>query len=110
MPEFAVHSTAVGIPKRSRGFGSSQGPPRLWGSGRQGQTGDEVGFRFGLEQLSEPGAELAVDDSASDLEQAIGAAAGPAHLLLLVHASVDQEVGSTFDDRGADPQAGAMTL
>src|SRR5689334_12777027 len=84
------------------------GPSRLWGSGSHGQAGDGIGF--GLEQVAESGAELAVDDGAADLEQAIGAAAGPAHLLLLVHAAVDQEVGGAFGDRGADPLAGAMTL
>src|SRR5690349_21595437 len=57
-----------------------------------------------------PGAELAVDDGAADLEQAIGAAAPPVHLLLFVHAPVDQEVGGAFGDRGADPLTGAMTL
>jgi hypothetical protein len=30
--------------------------------------------------MTEAGAELAIDDSAADLEQEIGAAAGPAHL------------------------------
>jgi hypothetical protein len=59
-------------------------PSRLWGSGRQSQAGDGVGFRFGLEQLAKSGAELAVDDGAAELEQEIGAAAGPAHLLEFV--------------------------
>src|SRR5690349_7050918 len=86
------------------------GPSRLWGSGSQSQAGDGAGFSFGLEQLAESGAELAVDDGAADLEQEIGTAAGPAHLLLLVHAPVDQEVGGAFGDRGADPLAGAMPL
>src|SRR3954468_20432508 len=86
------------------------GPSRLWGSGSQSQAGDGVGFRFGLEQLAESGAELAVDDGAADLEQEIGAAAGPAHLLLLVHAAVDQEVGGAFGDRRADPLTGVMPL
>src|SRR5690242_12001513 len=85
-----------------------QGLSRHWGSGRYGQAGGGIGFR--IEELAEPGAELAVDDGAADLEQEIGAAAGPAHLLLLVHAAVDQEVGGAFGDRGADPLTGAMTL
>src|SRR5689334_5902251 len=84
------------------------GPSRTWGSGRHGQIGGGLGF--GLEQLAESGAELAVDDGAADLEQEIGAAAGPAHLLLLVHAAVDQEVGGAFGDRRADPLTGAMAL
>src|SRR5690349_7793735 len=86
------------------------GPSRLWGSGSQSQAGDGVGYRFGLEQLAESGAELAVDDGTADLEQEIGAAARPAHLLLLVHAAVDQEVGGAFGDRRADALAGAMPL
>src|SRR5689334_21394601 len=86
------------------------GPSRLWGSGSQSQAGDGVGFRFGLEQLAESEAELAVDDGTADLEQEIGAAARPAHLLLLVHAPVDQEVGGAFGDRRADALAGAMPL
>src|SRR3954447_804925 len=65
---------------------------------------------FGLKQMAESGAELAVDDGAADLQQEIGAAPGPAHLLLLVHAAVDQEVGRAFGDRGADPLTGAMPL
>src|SRR4051794_41335855 len=86
------------------------GASRLWGSGSQSQAGDGVGFRLGLEQLAESGAELAVNDGAADLEQEIGTAAGPAHLLLLVHAAVDQEVGGAFGDRRADPLTGAMPL
>src|SRR5689334_9910513 len=85
-----------------------RGPSRLWGSGSHGQAGGGIGF--GLEQVAESGAELTVDDGAADLEQEIGAAAGPAHLLLLVHAPVDQEVGGAFGDRGADPLTGMMTL
>jgi hypothetical protein len=44
------------------------------------------------------------------LEQEIGAAAGPSHLLGFVHASVDQEVGGAFRDRRADPQTGTMAF
>jgi predicted Zn-dependent protease len=51
------------------------GPSRNWGSGRHGQAGGGIGFS--IEELAEPGAELAVDDGAADLEQEIGAAAGP---------------------------------
>jgi hypothetical protein len=54
-----------------------------------------------MEQLSEPGTELAVED---------GAAAGPAHPLRLVHTAVDQEVGHCSGQRGADPKTGTMAL
>src|SRR5690348_10965517 len=87
---------------------SKRGASRLWGSCSQSQAGGGIGF--GLEQLAESGAELAVDDGAADLEQEIGAAARPAHLLLLVHAAVDQEVGGAFGDRRADPLTGTMLL
>jgi hypothetical protein len=63
-----------------------------------------------MEQLAEGGAELAVEGGAPDLEQEIGAAAGPAHLLGFVHAAVDQEVCRTFGDRRADPQTGTMAF
>jgi hypothetical protein len=49
------------------------------------------------------GTELAVEANAANLEQEIGAAAGPSHLLRFVHAAVDQEVGGAFGDRRADP-------
>ncbi len=75
-----------------------------WGSGSHSQVGDGIA----LEELSEAGTELAVEDGAADLEQEIGAAVGPAHLLGFVHAAVDQEVGRAFRDRRADPQAGTM--
>jgi hypothetical protein len=51
-----------------------------------------------LEQLSEAAPKFAVEASAADLEQEIGAPAGPPHLLRFVHASVDQEVGGSFRD------------
>src|SRR4051812_20146082 len=87
------------IGKRRRGL------PKVWGSGSHGHAGG--GFGFGIEQMTEAGAELAIDDGAADLEQEIGAAAGPAHLLRFVHAAVDQEVGGPFRDR-ADPLTDAM--
>src|SRR5215217_8636375 len=58
--------------------------------------------------MAEPRTERAVADGAADLEQQVGAAAGPAHLLRLGHAPVDQEVGRAFRDRRADPQAGPV--
>jgi hypothetical protein len=51
----------------------------------------------------EAGMEIAVGGGAADLEQELGAATGPSHLLRLVHARIDQEVGGAFRDRGADP-------
>src|SRR3954471_559874 len=83
-----------------------QGALRSWGSGSPDQVGD--GIDFGIEQRFEAGSELAVEDSA--LEQEIGAAAGPPHLLRFVHAAIDQEVGGAFGDRRADPQAGTMAF
>jgi hypothetical protein len=44
------------------------------------------------------------------LEQEVSAPTGAAHLLCLVHAAVDQEVGRGFGQRGADPQTGTMAL
>ena len=84
------------------------GLPRDWGSGSDSRFGAEIFLSF--EKLSEAGAELAVEDGAADLEQEIGAAAGPPHLLGFVHAAVDQEVGGAFGDRRADPQTGAMAF
>ena len=79
-----------------------------WGSGCHGQG--RAGVGFSLEQLSEPGAELAIEDGATDLEQAVGALAGPAHLLRLGHSAVDQKVGGAFGQRSADPLPGTVTL
>src|SRR5215218_11161498 len=56
--------------------------------------------------MAEAGAERAVVDGAANLEQQVGAAPGPAHLLRLGHAPVDQEVGSALGERRPDPQAG----
>ena len=57
-----------------------------------------------------PKAEPSLPLRAAQLEQEIGAAAGPSHLLGFVHAAVDQEVGRTFGDRSADPQTGTMAF
>jgi hypothetical protein len=54
-----------------------------------------------VEKLTKPGPELAVEDGA--LEQEVGAAAGPPHLLGLGHAAIDQEVGRCFGQRGTEP-------
>jgi hypothetical protein len=56
------------------------------------------------------GTELAVEGGAADLEQEIGASAGPSHLLGFVHAAIDQEVGGAFGERCADGQTGTMAL
>ena len=45
----------------------------------------QVGGGIGIEQMSGPEAELAVEDGAADLEQEIGTAARPSHLPRLVH-------------------------
>src|SRR5690242_17648057 len=64
----------------------------------------------GIESLPEAGAERAVVDGATNLEQEIGPSSRPAHLLRLVHPAVHQEVGGAFGDRGADPQSGPIPL
>jgi hypothetical protein len=56
-------------------------PSSDWGSGSYSQVGGGIG----IEQLSGPEAELAVEDGAADLAQEIGTAARPSHLLRLVH-------------------------
>ena len=58
----------------------------------------------------EAGAEFTVDDGVTNLEQEIGAASGPPHLLGFGHAAVDQEVGRTFGERRTDPQTGTMVF
>src|SRR3954453_8519 len=95
------------IPKRP-GERIKTGPSKDWGSSSHGHIGNGIDFSF--EELSEGGAELAVEGGAPDLEQEIGAAAGPSHLLRFVHAAVDQEVGGAFRDRRAGPQTGPMAF
>jgi len=85
-----------------------EGVPRDWGSSSHSCFATGIGLSF--EELSEGGAELAVDDGATDLEQEIGAPAGPSHLLGFVHAAVAQEVGGPFCYRSADPQTGTMAF
>src|SRR3954452_22123796 len=62
-----------------------RGLPRDWGSGCGGDFGERV--VRGEEALPEAGAERAVVDGAADLEQPIGTAPRPAHLLRFVHAT-----------------------
>src|SRR4051812_28534622 len=60
------------------------------------------------EFLPETGAERAVVEGAADLEQQIGPAPGPAHLLRLGHAAVHQKVGRALGQRRADPLPGPV--
>src|SRR5918992_5783505 len=81
---------------------------RDWGSGCGGDFGERV--VRGEEALPEAGAERAVVDGAEDLEQSIGTAPRPAHLLRFVHATIDEEVGCSLGQRRADPQPGPVPL
>src|SRR4051794_26554605 len=87
-------------------FGWGMGLPCDWGSGCGGDFGERV--VRGEEALPETGAERAVVEGAADLEQPIGPAPGPAHLLRLGHAAVDQEVGRALGQRRADPLPGPV--
>src|SRR5918997_3951636 len=84
------------------------GLPRDWGSGCGGDFGERI--VRGEEALPEAGAKRAVVDGAADLEQPIGTAPRPAHLLRLVHPAVPQEVGRALAQRRADPQPGPVLL
>src|SRR5215213_7637245 len=68
--------------------------PRDWGSGCGGDFGERV--VRGEEALPKADAERAVVDGAADLEQPIGTAPRPAHLLRFGHAPVDEEVGCSL--------------
>jgi hypothetical protein len=65
-----------------------------------------IGMR--LKQLAEPRAEHAVEDCAADLQQEVGTASGPSHLLGFVHAAIDEKVGSSLGDRRANAEACAV--
>src|SRR4051794_25865902 len=82
------------------------GLSRDWGSGCGSHWRERV--IGGLEALPEAGAERAVVEGAADLEQQIGPALGPAHLLRLGHAAVHQEVGRALGQRRADPLPGPV--
>ena len=69
----------------------AKGPSQSWGSG--GHRHWRVWVIGRQEFLPGTGAERAVVDGAADLEQQVGPAPGPAHLLRLGHAPVDQEIG-----------------
>ena len=61
-----------------------------------------------LECLSIGGAERAIVDGATHLQQEIGATSRPAHLLRFIHSPVHQEVGGPFGDRGPNHQSGVL--
>src|SRR3954453_11630508 len=84
------------------------GLSQSWGSGCDGRC--QVPVVGGLETLAEAGAERAVVEGAADLEQTVGTAPGPAHLLRLVHPAVHQKVGCALGQRRADPQPGSVPL
>src|SRR4051795_5684092 len=83
-PEPAKGSSKVpcGGQKASiNGLRAATGLSPKWGSGCEGRC--EVPVVGDLETLAEAGAERAVVEGAADLEQPIGPAPGPAHLLRL---------------------------
>jgi hypothetical protein len=55
-----------------------------------------------LEPLSEAQTEPIIIDSATNLQQQVGAASRPSHLLTFIHSAVHQEIGRSFGDRGAN--------
>ena len=59
------------------GWGMKMGLSTEWGSSSHSHFGPGTGF----EELSEAGAEFTVEDGAADLEQEIGPASRPAHVL-----------------------------
>src|SRR3954466_9733824 len=84
----------------------SMGPSQSWGSG--GHCHWRVWVVGRQEFLPETGAKRAVVDGAMDLEQQIGPAPRPAHLLRFVHATIDEEVGGALGQRRANPQPGPV--
>jgi DDE domain len=58
----------------------------------------QVGISDPVKSTPESGAECAVVDRATNLEQQIGSISRPSHLLRLVHASTDQEIRCAFGD------------
>src|SRR5215217_9109958 len=86
--------------------GFPRGLSRDWGSCRDGCW--RMRIVSGEEALPEAGAERAVVDGAADLEQPIGTAPRPAHMLRFVHAAIDEEVGCSLGQRRANPQPGPV--
>src|SRR5229473_3434756 len=60
--------------------------------------------------MAEPSTESAVVDRTSDLQQQVGPASRPSHLLGLVHTTIDQEVRCAFRNRSPDAQAGTISF
>ncbi len=54
--------------------------------------------------------ELVVKDAGADLEQEVGAAGCPAHLLLFDHALADDLVDRGFGERGGDSLASTLAF
>jgi hypothetical protein len=63
-----------------------------------------------VKSAAKSGTKRTVVNCAADLEQQIGAAPRPSHLLGLVHAPVDQEIRCAFGDRRTDPLTGSESL
>ena len=63
-----------------------------------------------LEFLSIGGTERAIVDGATNLQQEIGAASRPSHLLRFIHPAVHQEIGRPFGDRGSNAQSGTVAF
>ena len=91
-----------------RSKASGTGLPREWGSGCGGQVRERV--IGGVEALPEAAAERAVIDGAPNLQQPVGTAPRPAHVLRCVHPAVHQEVGRAFGQCRTDPQSGPVPL
>jgi hypothetical protein len=60
--------------------------------------------------MAEPRTEGAVVDRTSDLQQQVGPASRPSHLLGLVHTTINQEVRCAFRNRSPDAQAGTISF
>src|SRR4051794_31203607 len=100
----------LGYPRQTkiRGSDGYMGLPQDWGSGGDGRW--RVRVVGGPEALPEAGAERAVVDGAADLEQPVGAAPGPAHLLRFGHPAVHQEVGRALGQGRAAPLPRPVSL
>ena len=89
----------------------------LPGDQRAGQSGGgyaESGMGPSVRRAGVPAVEvvgeLVVEDAGSDLEQEVGAAGCPAHLLFLYHALADDLVDRGFGERGGDGLASAVAF
>jgi hypothetical protein len=94
-----VDTERTGTTKESGAIrGRQRGEVPLFGGVREGRVPVEVVGEF------------VVEDSGADLEQEVGTARGPTHLLLVDHAFADHLVDGRLDERGGDGLAGPMTL